>query len=168
MALLNISDSRTSISIEPFLLHGITVTEEESNTTMPHPKKDHFTHKQPTMQKDAFGSVLFDEQKLQRYILLCAQEPTGGLRDKPSKPRDFYHTCYNLSGLSVSQHVLCHTADDLESNVNVVQPTHPALNISITTALFVIRYFKAINDSDAISSEINDTSTKHNSLFLLD
>jgi hypothetical protein len=28
----------------------------------------------------------------------------GRLRDKPSKSRDFYHSCYNLSGLSVSQH----------------------------------------------------------------
>ena len=40
---------------------------------------------------------------LQRYILLCAQDVNGGLRDKPSKSRDFYHSCYNLSGLSVSQ-----------------------------------------------------------------
>jgi protein farnesyltransferase subunit beta len=30
----------------------------------------------------------------------------GGLRDKPSKMRDYYHSCYNLSGLSVSQHTL--------------------------------------------------------------
>lgn len=167
MALLNISDSSTSTSIEPFLLHGITVTEEENNTTKPHPKEDHCIHQQPTTQKDIFASILFDEQKLQRYILLCAQEPTGGLRDKPSKPRDFYHTCYNLSGLSVSQHVLSNP-DDLESNINVVQPTHPALNISITTALLVIRYFQAINDTDAISGEINDASTKHDSLFMLD
>ena len=48
-------------------------------------------------------TLLFDERLLQRYILLCAQDVNGGLRDKPSKPRDFYHSCYNLSGLSVSQ-----------------------------------------------------------------
>jgi len=48
----------------------------------------------------------YDEIMLQRYILLCAQDVNGGLRDKPSKPKDFYHSCYNLSGLSVAQHAL--------------------------------------------------------------
>lgn len=28
----------------------------------------------------------------------------GGLRDKPGKPVDYYHTCYCLSGLSAAQH----------------------------------------------------------------
>lgn len=32
------------------------------------------------------------------------QAPNGGLRDKPGKPPDYYHTCYCLSGLSASQH----------------------------------------------------------------
>jgi prenyltransferase beta subunit len=32
------------------------------------------------------------------------QDPRGGLVDKPGKSRDFYHTCYGLSGLSVAQH----------------------------------------------------------------
>jgi hypothetical protein len=36
-------------------------------------------------------TTLFDEYMLQRYILLCAQDVNGGLRDKPSKSRDFYH-----------------------------------------------------------------------------
>jgi prenyltransferase beta subunit len=31
------------------------------------------------------------------------QDPRGGLVDKPGKSRDFYHTCYTLSGLSVAQ-----------------------------------------------------------------
>lgn len=41
---------------------------------------------------------------LQEYVLLLAQAPGGGLRDKPGKGPDAYHTCYNLSGLSSSQH----------------------------------------------------------------
>ena len=49
-------------------------------------------------------ALLFDKPMLQRYILLCAQDVNGGLRDKPSKPRDFYHSCYNLAGLALSQH----------------------------------------------------------------
>lgn len=28
----------------------------------------------------------------------------GGLRDKPGKPVDYYHSCYCLSGLSAAQH----------------------------------------------------------------
>lgn len=47
-----------------------------------------------------------DREALQRYILLCAQSLDGGLRDKPSKSRDYYHTCYNLSGLAVAQHFM--------------------------------------------------------------
>lgn len=43
---------------------------------------------------------------LQEYILLLAQAPNGGLRDKPGKGPDAYHTCYNLSGLSSAQHFL--------------------------------------------------------------
>jgi len=82
---------------------------------------------------DAHSSsgLCFDREMLQRYILLCAQDVNGGLRDKPSKPRDFYHSCYNLSGLSVTQHILmgkplqdCEGADH-----NIVGETHPTLNI---------------------------------------
>ena len=46
---------------------------------------------------------LFDVDALQRYILAACQDPSGGLRDKPSLRRDFYHTCYCLSGLSSAQ-----------------------------------------------------------------
>ncbi len=46
---------------------------------------------------------LFDQEALQEYLLICCQDPRGGLVDKPGKARDFYHTCYTLSGLSVAQ-----------------------------------------------------------------
>ena len=38
------------------------------------------------------------------FLRACTQDPRGGLVDKPGKSRDFYHTCYALSGLSVAQH----------------------------------------------------------------
>jgi len=47
---------------------------------------------------------VFNSETLQRYTLMCAQQFDGGLRDKPSKPRDYYHSNYNLGGLSVAQH----------------------------------------------------------------
>lgn len=33
----------------------------------------------------------------------CPPQPRGGLRDKPGKPPDYYHSCYCLSGLASSQ-----------------------------------------------------------------
>jgi protein farnesyltransferase subunit beta len=77
--------------------------------------------------------LLFDDGMLERYILLCAQNVHGGLRDKPSKRRDYYHTCYNLSGLSVAQH--CGGLSDTEHaasfghSSSIVATTHPCYNI---------------------------------------
>ncbi|KAJ5216290.1 uncharacterized protein N7498_002697 [Penicillium cinerascens] len=51
----------------------------------------------------AVGS-LFSREGLDRYILGCCQSPHGGLRDKPGKSPDSYHTCYVLAGLSETQH----------------------------------------------------------------
>ncbi|KAJ3549322.1 hypothetical protein NMY22_g928 [Coprinellus aureogranulatus] len=47
---------------------------------------------------------LLNSKALQEYILFAAQAPSGGLRDKPGKPADAYHTLYCLSGLSSAQH----------------------------------------------------------------
>jgi hypothetical protein len=53
---------------------------------------------------DTSGNLPFNQNALQRYILHCAQNlEGGGMRDKPGKSRDFYHSCYALSGLSISQ-----------------------------------------------------------------
>ena len=69
---------------------------------------------------------LFNRRALQEFILIAAQYPSGGLRDKPPKqaqisffysylrltlhPRraaDAYHTAYCISGLSAAQHRVC-------------------------------------------------------------
>mgnify|MGYP005700206525 FL=1 len=47
--------------------------------------------------------ALFDTSALQAWLLVCCQHKSGGLRDKPGLRPDFYHTCYCLSGLSLSQ-----------------------------------------------------------------
>lgn len=49
---------------------------------------------------------LFSRNGLIRYILCCCQDLSkrGGMRDKPSKNSDAYHSCYVLSGLSSAQH----------------------------------------------------------------
>ena len=44
----------------------------------------------------------YNRRRLQEWVLCCCQDPRGGLKDKPDRPRDYYHTCYSLSGLSLS------------------------------------------------------------------
>lgn len=99
----------------------------------------------------------FDEVMLQRYILLCAQDVNGGLRDKPSKPKDFYHSCYNLSGLSIAQHALssswpsksCEAGDDDtnlnslfgDASVNIVGKTDVVLNIRLERVMYATEQF---------------------------
>jgi len=48
----------------------------------------------------------FAPSPLQTYVFLACQHPGGGLRDKPGKSADFYHTCYSLSGVAASQYGL--------------------------------------------------------------
>jgi protein farnesyltransferase subunit beta len=96
------------------------------------------------------GNLTFDQLLLQQYVLLCAQDTNGGLRDKPSKSRDFYHSCYNLSGLSVSQHVLSPSKEGSDNNnlvlyqgegQNILGATHPVYNIRIERVQFMINSF---------------------------
>ncbi|KAL4872920.1 hypothetical protein BDV12DRAFT_113429 [Aspergillus spectabilis] len=54
-------------------------------------------------QQSAVGN-LYSREGLARYILSCCQAKSGGLRDKPGKHPDSYHTCYTLTGLSSVQH----------------------------------------------------------------
>lgn len=84
-------------------------------------------HKNNNPNSQNHNVLLFQESLLQRYILLCAQDMNGGLRDKPSTPRDFYHSCYNLSGLSVSQH--CGSLQYGHPTESSVAATHPVYNI---------------------------------------
>ncbi|EMS61097.1 Protein farnesyltransferase subunit beta [Triticum urartu] len=79
---------------------------------------------------------LFHNIALQQYILLCAQVPEGGLRDKPGKNRDHYHSCYCLSGLSVSQYsamtgsVSCPLPQHmLGPYSNLLEQIHPLYNV---------------------------------------
>lgn len=108
---------------------------------------------------NAKDGVLFDEGMLERYILLCAQDIHGGLRDKPSKARDFYHSCYNLSGLSVAQHLsashgtaVC--VDGKETTTATAAPafghaqrsrvakTHPVYNIRVERVRQILECFR--------------------------
>lgn len=100
-----------------------------------------------TKQEDtalSMDSWMFDQKALQEYVLLCCQNNHGGLIDKPGKARDFYHTCYCLSGLSVAQHFLAGQLreDDVAGDPkNELRPTHPVFNISLQCAHNASHYF---------------------------
>lgn len=92
-------------------------------------------------------SWLCNQNALQEYILICCQHPGGGLIDKPGKNRDFYHTCYCLSGLSVAQHF----AGGKLGHLNVVghednqlKPTHPLFNIGGENVIHSTMYFSKL------------------------
>ncbi|KAG5915146.1 hypothetical protein E4U42_000117 [Claviceps africana] len=55
---------------------------------------------------EQLGDSVFNRNGLIRYILCCCQDLSqrGGLRDKPGKYSDAYHSCYVLCGLSSAQH----------------------------------------------------------------
>ncbi|KAF1991857.1 terpenoid cyclases/Protein prenyltransferase [Aulographum hederae CBS 113979] len=110
---------------------------------------------------------LWHREGLTRYILCCAQADKGGLRDKPSKHPDGYHSCYNLAGLSAAQNVyifdrsLIGTDDPIQGNgltapfkwtnqpfIDVpceegdrVSPYHPVFVVPLGKAEAARRYF---------------------------
>ncbi|GAQ38130.1 CAAX farnesyltransferase (FTase) subunit beta [Aspergillus tubingensis] len=59
---------------------------------------------------------LYSREGLTRYILGCCQSKYGGLRDKPGKHPDSYHTCYALTGLSSAQYHHYHTTSSISSD----------------------------------------------------
>ena len=84
-----------------------------------------------------------DAEALQRYILHACQQRNGGLRDKPSKPRDFYHTCYCLSGLSVAQHY-GGGAIVGDSDANRIGRTHALFNVRHDMVSKALKYYSKL------------------------
>lgn len=87
---------------------------------------------------------IFDASSLQDYILNQCQASKGLLRDKPDIPPDFYHTCYALSGLSISQHQPDGNIVDIGARqVNIVDTIHPLFNLTIMNVNVCFDYFKS-------------------------
>lgn len=70
---------------------------------------------------------LFNSEALQAWILTNCQVAHGGMRDKPNKQPDYYHTCYCLSGLSAAQH--CPGAALVGPPSNKLARTDPLINV---------------------------------------
>ncbi|CAM6102076.1 unnamed protein product [Calypogeia fissa] len=98
---------------------------------------------------DVLYGPIFNSQALQAYILLCCQDLDGGLRDKPGKSVDFYHTCYCLSGLSAAQYSTAHrvgapppTSGVLGPYSNLLEATHALCNVRLDRYNEAQRHFK--------------------------
>uniref|UniRef100_A0A2R5LKX7 Protein farnesyltransferase subunit beta n=1 Tax=Ornithodoros turicata TaxID=34597 RepID=A0A2R5LKX7_9ACAR len=90
---------------------------------------------------------MFDQEALQEYILICCQDTSGGLVDKPGKPRDYYHTCYLLSGLTVAQHFgggILGTSKVVGSRQNELVTIHPVYNIGMENTVQALKHFGAL------------------------
>ena len=91
--------------------------------------------------RDGHEQLLFDNIGLQFWILLHCQMEMGGLRDKPNKAADPYHTCYCLSGLSVAQHS---AGIVLGPEQNALIETDPLLNVITEKAKAAVQYYKSL------------------------
>jgi protein farnesyltransferase subunit beta len=102
--------------------------------------------------RDEGGSLPFNQKALQRYILHCGQnieaDNVGGLRDKPGKSRDYYHSCYALSGLSIAQRFQVPrqsgAAQVFGDPENLLEPTSAVFNIGLSKLRCTLDYFYAL------------------------
>jgi protein farnesyltransferase subunit beta len=106
---------------------------------------------------DSNGALRFNQKALQKYILHCGQQTdNGGLRDKPGKSRDYYHSCYALSGLSIAQwsNIPSQEANSNDFKFpspkvygdfdNLVKPTSVVFNIGLEKLSAAIDYFSVL------------------------
>ena len=89
----------------------------------------------------------FNARALLDYVMVCCQVPHGGLRDKPGRSRDYYHTCYCLSGLAIGIAALApggggggEVPDEWLSSA---APVNPVYNISAEKAEAMLSHFAA-------------------------
>lgn len=82
-----------------------------------------------------------DWEGLQRYILIACQDlKRGGLKDKPEKSVDYYHTCYCLAGLNVAQNEP--GAQILGGPANRLEPIDSVYNLRPTKVTQMKRHFQ--------------------------
>ncbi|KAH9607992.1 hypothetical protein KSS87_003389 [Heliosperma pusillum] len=100
------------------------------------------------LKKPVEGGTLFHNIAMQQYIIICSQVLEGGFRDKPGKSRDFYHTCYCLSGLSVCQYMGSHSPplpqEVLGTYSNLLTPTHPLYNLVLESYTEAQEFFTSL------------------------
>lgn len=93
--------------------------------------------------------LLYDPVALQLWLLVACQGTHGGMRDKPGKHVDYYHTCYCLSGLSSAQHA---SQVVLGGRGNLLVPTDPLCNVVTEQLAAAKAYFLRKPPDNASSS----------------
>ena len=84
---------------------------------------------------------LYDHLALQAYLLIaCQSSKTGGMIDKPFASPDYYHTCYALAGLSLSQQISPPSHLFSEGHVDLA-PIDPLYNAPADKVRLILSYF---------------------------
>ncbi len=100
--------------------------------------------------------LLYDQLSLQAYILFCCQEENGGIKDKPGKYPDLFHTNYASSGLILSMECLvdhCKVALSNELEKELGDKKHnPIFNLEDEKVQKCLKYFK-MKDNDKNNEE---------------
>jgi protein farnesyltransferase subunit beta len=106
---------------------------------------------------------VWDIQGLQRYVLVCCQDSRGGLRDKPGKHPDTYHSNYAICGLSAAQHrytfenqsgelgdwaFLWKSQRSVERDANWVKPINPVHVLPEGVAETMRNFFVALENDE--------------------
>ncbi|KAF8456101.1 terpenoid cyclases/protein prenyltransferase alpha-alpha toroid [Kalaharituber pfeilii] len=75
---------------------------------------------------------LWSRDGLVKYILACCQSYSGGLRDKPGKFPDYYHSGYILLGLSTAQNYHYYVHDPTNVQDSSESASSPALRAAFS------------------------------------
>ena len=81
--------------------------------------------------------LLYNARALRLWLLECCQASRGGLRDKPGKPVDYYHTCYCLSG-----HAACQAYAGVQSGDEQLTAIDPACNVVASKLAEALAFFR--------------------------
>jgi len=85
----------------------------------------------------------FAPSPLQTYVFLACQHHGGGLRDKPGKSADFYHSCYALSGVACSQYGVDETQLVVGDQGNLLKRTDVFYNVLLEKSHRKCAFFDA-------------------------
>ena len=106
----------------------------------------------------ALSPPLWDRARAARYVLACCQGPNGGLRDKPSKLCDQYHTCYALAGLSLAQHDSQGRALPVADHRDLLEPVDPLYNLLVARVTAAHAFFDPVGETDDADSGLVEVS----------
>lgn len=90
--------------------------------------------------------LLYDNHRMQVYLVECCQGNLGGMKDKPGKDEDIYHTMYSLSGLALSTENECYSESHPYDWKNYfLEEMDPIYNIPRVKANKFIMFFREKN-----------------------